>query len=169
MALSEQRLDAWRAVLNTHARVVGRVEAAFAAAALPPLAWYDVLWALQRAPGKRLRLSELAEHLTVSRGGASKLVDRLAAQRLLTREACESDARGRFAVITPAGTELLRRMWPVYRSVLDESFALDEAEATAIASALRSLSDESTTSVSASASVAGGESAWEGTTTYSRG
>jgi DNA-binding MarR family transcriptional regulator len=156
MALSEQRLDAWRAVLNTHARVVGRVESALAAAGLPPLAWYDVLWALKRAPGGRLRLAELAEHLTVSRGGATKLVDRLAARELVTREVCETDARGRHAVLTDAGAELLRAMWLVYRGVLEESLSFGDAEGAAIAAALSSPSEERTTAASASASSAGG-------------
>ena len=46
----EPHLSAWRGVLNTHASVVGRVEEALADAGLPPLAWYDLLWALRRAP-----------------------------------------------------------------------------------------------------------------------
>lgn len=142
MSLSDQQLDAWRSVLNTHARIVGLVETAFAEAGLPPLGWYDVLWALRRAPHRRLRLSELAESLTVSRGGATKLVDRLAARGLLRREACEGDQRGRYAAITPAGTALLRRMWPVYRRVLERAFALDDADAATIAAALGQVSRE---------------------------
>ncbi len=165
MTLSEQRLDAWRAVLNTRARVLALAESAFAREELPPLAWYDVLWAIRRAPDRRLRLSELAESLTVSRGGATKLVDRLAAQGLLEREACAGDQRGRYAVITPAGTELLRRMWPVYRRVLEEALDVDDAEAAAVAAALAyprtssgvsSVGEERTTSASERASAAGG-------------
>lgn len=165
MPLSEPQLDAWRAVLNTYARIVALVESAFAEGGLPPLAWYDVLWALRRAPDRRLRLSELADSLTVSRGGATKLVDRLAAQGLLEREACEGDRRGRYAVITPAGTELLRKMWPVYKRVLEAALTVDDAEAAAVANALayprtssefNSAADERTTSASARASSAGG-------------
>ena len=142
MTPSEQQLDAWRAILNTHARVVGLVEDELAAAGLPPLSWYDVLWALRRAPGRKLRLSQLAESLTVSRGGATKLVDRLAAQGLLRREVCEGDQRGRYAALTPAGAALLRKMWPVYRRVLREAFPVDDADAATIAAALDGLSRE---------------------------
>lgn len=142
MPLSDKQLDAWRSVLNTHARVVGLVETAFAEAGLPPLAWYDVLWALRRAPERKLRLSELAESLTVSRGGATKLVDRLAGQGLLRREACEGDQRGRYAAITPAGIALLRKMWPVYRRVLEDAFDVDDADAATIAASLGGLSRE---------------------------
>jgi len=136
--IPETHLDAWRGVLNAHAAVVGRVEAALAAADLPPLAWYDVLWALRRERRRRLRLSELADRLTLSRGGLTKLVDRLENEDLLRRERAAEDGRGLYAVLTPAGARILRAMWPVYAAALQETFvaAIDEAEARVIAEAL---------------------------------
>jgi DNA-binding MarR family transcriptional regulator len=118
--------------------VVGHVETALAAAGLPPLAWYDVLWALRRAPRRRLRLSELAEAVTLSRGGLTKLVDRLEEDGLLRREPAPEDGRGLYAVLTPAGVRTLRAMWPVYASALRESFAaaIGVDEARVIAEAL---------------------------------
>jgi DNA-binding MarR family transcriptional regulator len=131
----EPHLSAWRALLNTHASVVGRVENALAKADLPPLAWYDVLWAVRRAPGKQARM---AEGLTLSRGGITKLVDRLEAAGLLRRQRTEDDGRGFYAVLTDDGERMLRRMWPVYARVLRETFvdALSEKEAVVIASGL---------------------------------
>jgi DNA-binding MarR family transcriptional regulator len=136
--IPETHLDAWRGVLNAHAAVVGRVEDALAAADLPPLGWYDVLWALRRAPRRRLRLSELAAGLTLSRGGLTKLVDRLEEGGLLRRERAAEDGRGLYAVLTPAGARMLRAMWPVYAAALSETFvaAVDDAEARVIAEAL---------------------------------
>ena len=98
-AIPEPHLEAWRAVLNAHTAVVAHSEAALAAGGLPPLAWYDVLWALRRAPGRRLRMAELAESLTISRGGLTKLADRLEAAGLLRREPAADDGRrsGRLA------------------------------------------------------------------------
>jgi DNA-binding MarR family transcriptional regulator len=124
--------------LNAHAAVVGRVEAALAAAGLPPLAWYDVLWALRRAPRRQLRLSGLAASLTLSRGGLTKLVDRLEAEGLLRRERAAEDGRGLYAVLTPAGARTVRAMWPVYAAALQETFvaAIDDEEARVIAEAL---------------------------------
>ena len=134
----EPHLSAWRATLNAHASVIARVEEALAAASLPPLAWYDVLWAVRRAPGKQARMAELAEGLTLSRGGVTKLVDRLEAAGLLRRERTEDDGRGFYAVLTDDGERMLRRMWPVYAGVLRETFvgALSEKEAGVIASGL---------------------------------
>jgi DNA-binding MarR family transcriptional regulator len=137
-SVPEPHLSAWRAVLNAHASVVDRVEQALAEADLPPLAWYDVLWAVRRAPDRRIRMAELADSLTLSRGGLTKLADRLEAGGLLRRERAEDDGRGLYAVLTEAGDETLRRMWPVYSRVLRATFvdALTADEAAVIATGL---------------------------------
>jgi DNA-binding MarR family transcriptional regulator len=137
-SVPEPHLSAWRAVLNVHASVVDRVEQALAEADLPPLAWYDVLWAVRRAPERRIRMAELADSLTLSRGGLTKLADRLEAGGLLRRERAEDDGRGLYAVLTEAGDETLRRMWPVYSRVLRATFfdALTADEAAVIATGL---------------------------------
>ncbi len=134
----EPHLSAWKAVLNAHASVVARVEDALAEADLPPLTWYDVLWAIRRAPGKRVRMAELADSLTLSRGGLTKLADRLEDAGLLRREPAEDDGRGFYAVLTEGGEEMLRRMWPVYARVLRETFvgAITADEAAVIADGL---------------------------------
>jgi DNA-binding MarR family transcriptional regulator len=136
--LPEPYLSAWRGVLNAHVTLVGRVEEALAGAGLPPLAWYDVLWALRRAPGRRARMAELAEHLTLSRGGLTKLADRLEDADLLRREPAEHDGRGLYATLTEAGEAMLRRMWPVYARTLRETFAaaMSAEEAAVVAAAL---------------------------------
>lgn len=134
----EPYLSAWRAVLNVHATVVARVEDALAEADLPPLSWYDVLWALRRASGRRVRMAELADSLTISRGGLTKLADRLEVAGMLRREPAEEDGRGLYAALTESGEEMLRRMWPFYSRVLRETFveAISEEEAAVIAAGL---------------------------------
>lgn len=134
----EPHLSAWRAMLSAHAALVARVEEALASEELPPLAWYDVLWAVRRAPGRRLRMAELAESVTLSRGGLTKLADRLEAAGLLERELADHDRRGLYAVLTDEGNAMLRRMWPVYARVLRETFvvAVTPDEAAAIAKGL---------------------------------
>ena len=144
--VSEPHLSAWRAVLNAHALVVTRVEEALAEADLPPLAWYDVLWAIRRAPGRRVRMAELGAALTVSRGGLTKLADRLEVAGLVRREPADDDRRGLYAVLTEAGNETLRRMWPVYSRVLRNTLlpALSEEEAILIAAGLGRVTDAAT-------------------------
>jgi DNA-binding MarR family transcriptional regulator len=121
--VDEDTLGAWRALLNAHARITGEVEEALAAAGLPPLAWYDVLWPLYRAPARRLRMGALTAEVTLSRTGLTRLVDRIEEAGLVRRESVAEDRRGSYIVLTRAGAEMLRRMWPVYERVLDEAFA----------------------------------------------
>src|SRR4029453_12976669 len=134
----EPHLSAWRALLNAPSAVIARVGEALASAELPPLAWYDVLWAVRRAPGRQVRMAELAEGLTLSRGGVTKVVGRLESAGLLRRQRAEDDGRGYYAVLTDEGEQMLRRMWPVYARVLRETFVdpLSEAEAGAILAGL---------------------------------
>jgi DNA-binding MarR family transcriptional regulator len=141
--VQEPHLTAWRSLLNAHATLVGKVEKALAEASLPPLSWYDVLWAIRRSPGRRIRMAELANSLTISRGGLTKLFDRLEFAGLVRREQAADDRRSVFAVITPAGNRMLRKMWPVYARVLRESFvtAVSAREAETIGAALGRAAD----------------------------
>ena len=134
----DTHLAAWRAVLNAHTSVVAHAEEALTAAGLPPLAWYDVLWAIRRAPKHRIRMAELASSLTISRGGLTKLADRLENAGLIRREPADTDGRGLYAALTTEGNTLLRRMWPVYSRALRQTFvsAISNEEAALIAAAL---------------------------------
>jgi len=104
--VEEPHLTAWRSLLNAHATLVGKIEQALVDASLPPLAWYDVLWAIRRAPERRVRMAELADSLTISRGGLTKLFDRLESAGLVGREPAADDGRSVFAVITPEGSRM---------------------------------------------------------------
>lgn len=152
--LDDGRLAAWRALLNAHAATVGAIERDLAAGGHVPLTWYDVLVALSEAPGERLRLHELAERVVLSRSGLTRLVDRLEAAGLLRREACLTDRRGAFAVLSPEGTATLRRTWPAYARGIAEHFArhLTEADAETVATALERVRVGERTVVSGAAS-----------------
>lgn len=135
---------AWRAFLRAHAAAVGRIERALAASEPElPLTWYDVLAALVGAPGRRLRLRELAHEVLLSRSGLTRLVDRLEAAGLLRREPDPTDRRGAFAVLTDDGYEALRRTWPLYARGIQEQFArhLEGDEARILARALQRVAD----------------------------
>ena len=108
--MDEAELATWRAFLNAHAAVIQRIEQDLKAHGLPPLSWYDVLWPLYRAKGRRLRMNKLAEEVVLSRTGLVRLVDRVEAAGLLRREPVPEDGRGSYAVITNDGAVTLRRM-----------------------------------------------------------
>ncbi len=142
--IEEPYLDAWRVFLNAHAAMLARVEEALAAARLPPLAWYDVLWPLYRSPKRTLRAGELAENVvTISRSGLTRLVDRIEAAGLLRRQPSADDRRGTEIVLTREGAQMLRKMWPVYAAEIQASFVdvLGDDEAAALRDALARVHD----------------------------
>jgi len=98
-------------MLRAHAELVRELDAELAREHDMPLSSYEVLLFLDDSAEGRMRMSELADSVLLSRSGLTRLVDRLERQGLLRRERCESDARGFFAEITPEG----RRAFAVAR------------------------------------------------------
>jgi len=128
---------AWAVLLTAHATLIERVEAALAAAGLPALAWYDVLWELEKADG-RLRMRELGERVVLSKSNLSRLADRLEAAGLVERRDAADDGRGYDLVLTRAGRAMRKRMWPVYEAQIEALFSrhLSLEEARAVGEAL---------------------------------
>lgn len=122
----------WRLFLTAHTRLLERMEQQLAAAELPSMEWYDVLFTLKEAPNQQLRLSELADRVLLSRSNLTRLVDRLEKAGLLYRQSCPTDRRGTYAVLTEAGLEMQQRMWIVYSVAIAEYFANPVTEAEAL-------------------------------------
>jgi DNA-binding MarR family transcriptional regulator len=146
---SEAAVRAWARLLRAQHAALSRVERAFKDAGLPALSWYDVLLELERAgregQGKEgLRPYELERHLLLPQYGLSRLLDRIEAAGYLERRTCEEDGRGQQVVITRAGRELRRRMWPVYAGALNEAVTdrLSERDAVTLARLLGKLIPE---------------------------
>jgi DNA-binding MarR family transcriptional regulator len=121
--LTVQELGVWRSFLRAHASIAGRLERDLIADHGLPLAWYDVLLQLAEAPGHRMRMTDLAERVLLSRSGLTRLVDRLAADGLVERAACPSDARGTYTVITGGGLRRLREAAPTHLRGIGEYVA----------------------------------------------
>lgn len=100
-------MGAWAGFLRTHSALIQRLDAELRAEHGLALTSYDVLTQLAAAPDRRLRMSELAEAVLLTRSGLTRLVDRLERQGLVERRACPSDARSTFAALTDSGLERL--------------------------------------------------------------
>jgi DNA-binding MarR family transcriptional regulator len=120
--LTGTELGAWRGLLRVHAALVRELDAELDAAHGLPLSSYDVLIYLQAAPGRRLRMAELADSVLLSRSGVTRLVDRLEREGLIVRDTCTSDGRGLYAVLTDAGDEMLARARPTHLAGVRERF-----------------------------------------------
>jgi DNA-binding MarR family transcriptional regulator len=106
--LSPEELGAWRGMLRVHSALTKALDAELVRVHGLPLSSYEVLLFLADAPGGRLRMSELADGVLLSRSGLTRLVDRMEREGLLRRERCEDDARGYNALITAKGRKLFQ-------------------------------------------------------------
>ena len=120
--------EAWGTLTRTHAAVTQRLQEALAQGDFPPLPWYEVLATVADAPEQRMRMGDLAEVLVITRGGLTKLVDRLVKAGLLERTFCETDRRVSYATLLPAGRDLLAEMRPVIVGELEIAFSANLSE-----------------------------------------
>jgi DNA-binding MarR family transcriptional regulator len=143
LAASDPRLDTWRDFLHVHARLLRRMDEELQANHGLSMAEYDALLQLATAPGRRLRMSALADRVLLSRSGITRLVDRLVASGMAERSACSSDARGAEAVLTPAGLERLRAASRTHLDGVDSWFlgVIDEADRVAMQRALDNVAE----------------------------
>ncbi len=142
-AATDPSLAAWRSFIQAHARLFRRLDEELQASHGLSLAEYDALVQLAGAPGRRLRMSVLADRVLLSRSGITRLVDRLVADGMVERSACSTDARGAEAALTPAGVDRLRaaavtHLDGVRRYFLD---VIPEADRAVIARSLDNVTD----------------------------
>lgn len=123
MPLNPAHKNAWITFFVAGRVLVKKVDRALEEAGLVPLEVYDVLLLLEESPGRRLRMSELADKAMLSRSGITRLVDRMIRANYIKREGCPTDRRSQYAVLTNQGFKARETAWPVYRRVIEESFA----------------------------------------------
>ncbi len=108
----EQR--AWRSLVVVSSRLFDQLDAELRAGHHLGLADYEILANLSEAPCHRLRMSQLADVAMVSRSRLTHHVNRMEAEGLVTREACPTDRRGAFAVLTPDGLSRVEAAAPTH-------------------------------------------------------
>jgi DNA-binding MarR family transcriptional regulator len=77
-----------------------------------PFGYYDILVMLSETPGRRLRMSQLADSTQSSRSRLSHAVARLEQLGWVRRESCPNDRRGAEAVLTDEGFAALAAAAP---------------------------------------------------------
>lgn len=112
--LDPRQQDAWRGIIAGSTRLLDQLDRDLRLAHGLTLADYEILVRLSEAPGQRLRMSDLAAVALVSRSRLTHRVDRMVARRLVEREACPSDRRGTFAVLTDSGRATIEAAAPTH-------------------------------------------------------
>ena len=117
---STEATAAWIRLMRIQSRVLDAVEQELKKAGFPPLAWYDALLELSRAPSGEMRPVELEKQMLIPQYSTSRLIDRLVDEGLAARRECKIDKRGQFVEITEAGRELQKKMWSAYSAAIEK-------------------------------------------------
>lgn len=112
LTADEQR--AWRAWRDGTARLLDVLAHDLEQATGLSLGEYEVLVRLSEAPGRTLRMSELAGELAHSRSRLTHTIRRMETAGLVGRAPCLEDARGVNCTMTTAGWERLVEAAPVH-------------------------------------------------------
>jgi DNA-binding MarR family transcriptional regulator len=133
---SSEATAAWIRLMRVQSRVLDAVEHELKKAGFPPLAWYDALLELSRAPS--LRPVELERQMLIPQYSTSRLIDRLVEEGLALRRECKIDKRGQFVEITEAGRELQKKMWGAYSAAIEKHVGskLSDADAARLSALL---------------------------------
>jgi DNA-binding MarR family transcriptional regulator len=114
----EQR--AWRAYLDTTRSLILALDQQLQADSDVSLTDYELLVRLSEAPGRRLRMRELAAATLSTRSGATRAVTRLEQAGWVRRVECEADRRGTHAELTPDGAAKLAEAAPGHVAAVRE-------------------------------------------------
>ena len=105
---------AWRAWLYSAQLLIDRLDRELTHETGISHAYYEILVALSETPGRKLRMSELADRCLSSRSRLSHAVSRLEERGWVGRELCPDDGRGQLAVLTDNGFAALEAAAPIH-------------------------------------------------------
>ncbi|MEU9862841.1 MarR family transcriptional regulator [Streptomyces sp. NPDC047971] len=110
--LSDEEQHVWRAYLHATTLLEDHLDRQLQRDAGMPHIYYGLLVQLSQAPRRRLRMTELAKAVKITRSRLSHAVARLEQNGWVLREDCPSDKRGQFAYLTDEGYAVLERTAP---------------------------------------------------------
>jgi DNA-binding MarR family transcriptional regulator len=110
--LDTEEQQAWRAFLAASRLLLDRLDRDLQADAGLPVTYYEVLVELSEAPERSMRMSELARRSLSSPSRLSHAVARLEQLGWVRRQACPTDRRGAFAVLTDEGFRVIEAAAP---------------------------------------------------------
>ncbi len=141
--LTPDQQAAWRAFLSVASQALDQIDQALQKQSDMTLTDYEILLTLADAEERRLRMSELADRVLVSRSRLTYRVDRLTEVGFVTREECEDDRRGLWAILTDKGGSALDEATPQHHVEIHRLLFTNLAEDDVVSfrSVLRSMSD----------------------------
>ncbi len=101
-----------------------KISEVLAAYDLSPVKMNALLIIKHVGKGRGLSQAELSKRMIVTAGNITRLVDRLQKEKLVERVPLKEDRRVNLLKITAKGSELLEKVWPVYKRKVDEMVSL---------------------------------------------
>jgi MarR family 2-MHQ and catechol resistance regulon transcriptional repressor len=104
---------------------------------------FEVLIRLLRSPDYRLRMTDLSAQTSLTTSGVTRVVDRLERDGLVRRQACATDRRSSYAVITESGRAKLERVLPEHVEIIERWFTglLTPSQLAALLESMRVIRD----------------------------
>ena len=109
--------------IEAHAGVTSAIDRRLEIESGLSMQWFEVLIRLARSPEQRLRMTDLAAQTVLTPSGLTRVVDRLVESGLVERQACPTDRRSTYAVLTRDGERRVRKAVPVHVAHLEAVFA----------------------------------------------
>lgn len=127
--LSKQRLRLWLRLLRAARAIEGELRERLRKEYAITLPQFDVMAALARRQDG-MNMTELSRMLMVSNGNVTGIIDRLAGEKLVLRQAPANDRRSFIVRLTPKGASQFAVVAKAHESWVDELLAgFDAAEA----------------------------------------
>ena len=116
----DEKVQLFALLLETNARLARSLGVELESECALPLAWFEVLLQLRRAPDGRLKMNRIADAIVHSTGGTTRLIDRLEESGLVERQLCPTDRRAVHVAITAQGDAKLDEALSVHLEYLDD-------------------------------------------------
>lgn len=132
--LNPREMRAWRSYIIASRRLLEALDQDLSGHDLS-MADYEVLAQLSEAPGRRMRMSDLAEIAMLSKSRLSHRIKVMEKAGWVRREDCKEDRRGAWAVMTEKGMKAIVKAAPDHVNSVRARFIdrLDSGEQTNLA------------------------------------
>lgn len=134
---------AWRLYFTVYRELVSKLDTEMERQCGFGLTWYELLSHLDEAPGGRLSMTELADAIVISKGGLTKLIDRMETAGLVMRQDRPGDRRVNDIMMTDDGRHEFMRADSLHGAAVGRHFVerISRAQGKAMTDALASVQD----------------------------
>ncbi|OGW83257.1 MAG: hypothetical protein A3C47_02180 [Omnitrophica bacterium RIFCSPHIGHO2_02_FULL_51_18] len=124
---------------SCYALVERKIDETLSVYGLSPVTMNALLVIKHVGKNKGLPQSELCKKIIVTAGNITRLVDRLEKNKFVERVSLTGDRRVNLIKVTKKASDLLNKVWPIYKKSVDKIVCLPEGNLVNVTSVLESL------------------------------